>query len=61
MVQYLLGTHTGQLLVLRDTTLVWAASLEYTPVQLATGAFRYYSCGPACTVCVCVCKFMVLD
>ncbi len=40
-VQYMVATHTGQLLVFKDTTLQWAATLEHTPVQLLTGSFRY--------------------
>lgn len=33
-------SHSNQLLVLRDSSLIWAASMAYTPVQLATASFQ---------------------
>lgn len=32
--QFLVATHTNQLLVFRDTHLMWAAHVEYSPTAL---------------------------
>lgn len=39
-IQYLLSSDSHQLLVFRDSTLIWAASLDYAPVDMATASFQ---------------------
>ena len=39
-VQYLLSSDSHQLLVFRDSTLIWAAALDHTPVDMATASFQ---------------------
>ena len=39
-IQYLLSSDSHQLLVFRDSTLIWAASLDYAPVDMATASFK---------------------
>ncbi|XP_054754048.2 protein PTHB1-like isoform X1 [Lytechinus pictus] len=39
-IQYMVGTHTRQLLVYEDATLKWAAKLEHVPVALRIGEFQ---------------------
>ncbi|XP_071490439.1 protein PTHB1-like [Diadema antillarum] len=39
-INYMVGTHTGQLLVYEDVTLKWAAKLEHVPVSLCVGQFQ---------------------
>lgn len=40
VIRTLLASHSNQLLVLQDSRLIWAASLDYTPVQLSTANFQ---------------------
>ena len=40
MVQYLLAAHTGQLCVMRDSSLVWAASLPHPPADITVAHFQ---------------------
>ena len=40
MVQYLLASHTNQLLVFQDASLVWAARVDQTPADIAVAHFQ---------------------
>ncbi|XP_022112018.1 protein PTHB1-like isoform X2 [Acanthaster planci] len=39
-ITYMVATHTGQLMIYQDTTLKWAAKLEYVPVSIRVGQFQ---------------------
>lgn len=39
-IQYLLSSDSHQLLVFRDSTLIWAAALDHVPVDMATANFQ---------------------
>ncbi len=39
-IRTLLCSHSNQLLVLEGSSLIWAASLEYTPVHITTANFQ---------------------
>ena len=39
-IQYLLSSDSHQLLVFRDSTLIWAAALDHAPVDIATATFQ---------------------
>lgn len=39
-VQYLLTSDSHQLFVFRDSTLIWAASLDHAPVDMTTASFQ---------------------
>ena len=39
-VQYLVSSDSHQLLVFRDSTLIWAAALDHAPVDMATATFQ---------------------
>lgn len=41
VIRTLLASHSNQLLVLQDSRLIWAASLDCTPVQLSTANFQW--------------------
>jgi len=43
MVQYLLASHTNQLLVFQDASLVWAARVDQTPADIAVAHFQELS------------------
>lgn len=38
--QYLVSSDSHQLLVFRDSTLIWAAALDHAPVDMATATFQ---------------------
>lgn len=40
VINYMVGTHTGQVMIYQDVTLKWAAKLEYIPVSLRVGYFQ---------------------
>jgi len=40
MVQYLLASHTNQLLVFQDASLVWAARVDQTPADISVAHFQ---------------------
>ena len=39
-IQYLLSSDSHQLFVFRDSTLIWAASLDYAPVDMTIASFQ---------------------
>ena len=39
-IRILLCSHSNQLLILEGSSLIWAASLDYTPVQITTANFQ---------------------
>ena len=39
-IQYLLSSDSHQLLVFRDSTLIWAAALDHAPVDIGTASFQ---------------------
>ncbi|XP_038065523.1 protein PTHB1-like isoform X1 [Patiria miniata] len=39
-ITYMVATHTRQLMIYQDTTLKWAAKLEYVPVSIRVGQFQ---------------------
>ena len=40
MVNYLVGTHTGNMMVYQDATLKWASHMQHVPVQVRIGNFQ---------------------
>ncbi|XP_072033738.1 protein PTHB1-like isoform X2 [Amphiura filiformis] len=40
VINYMVGTHTGQVMVYQDIALKWAAKLEYIPVSIRVGFFQ---------------------
>lgn len=40
VIRLLVASHSNQLLVLQDSTLIWAAAMDYSPVHLTTANFQ---------------------
>lgn len=40
VIKTLLSSHSNQLLVLQDASLIWAAAMEHTPIQVVTANFQ---------------------
>lgn len=40
VLQYLLSSHTNQLMVFQDSSLVWAARLDHTPADITVANFK---------------------
>ena len=40
VIKTLLLSHSNQLLVLQDASLIWAAAIEHTPIQVTTANFQ---------------------
>lgn len=40
VIRTLVSSHSNQLLVLQDSTLIWAAAMAFTPVHLVTANFQ---------------------